>query len=64
MIDTWLKNKSSLDGNQSMSKKINKGYKALFYGPPGTGKTLSASLIGKKNNLDVYRIDISQVVSK
>tara|TARA_B110000444_G_scaffold252610_1_gene282187 strand:- start:1 stop:1344 length:1344 start_codon:yes stop_codon:yes gene_type:complete len=64
MIDTWLKNKSSLDGNQLMSKKINKGYKALFYGPPGTGKTLSASLIGKKNNLDVYRIDISQVVSK
>ena len=47
-----------------MSKKINKGYKALFYGPPGTGKTLSASLIGKKNKLDVYRIDLSQVVSK
>jgi SpoVK/Ycf46/Vps4 family AAA+-type ATPase len=47
-----------------MNKKINKGYKALFYGPPGTGKTLSASLIGKKNKRDVYRIDLSQVVSK
>jgi AAA+ superfamily predicted ATPase len=64
MIDTWLKNQSSFNENQVMSKKINKGYKALFYGPPGTGKTLSASLIGKKNKQDVYRIDISQVVSK
>ena len=64
MIDTWLKNRSNFDENDAISKKINKGYKALFYGPPGTGKTLSASLIGKNNNLDVYRIDISQVVSK
>ena len=64
MIDTWLKNQASFQSDSVMSKKINKGYKALFYGPPGTGKTLSASLIGKKNNVDVYRIDISQVVSK
>jgi AAA+ superfamily predicted ATPase len=64
MIDTWLNNQSTFEENSVMNKKINKGYKALFYGPPGTGKTLSASLIGKKNNLDVYRIDISQVVSK
>lgn len=64
MIDAWLKNQTHFDNNKLMSKKINKGYKALFYGPPGTGKTLSASLIGKKNKLDVYRIDLSQVVSK
>lgn len=64
MIDTWLQNQNHFHENPVLSKKINKGYKALFYGPPGTGKTLSASLIGKKNNLDVYRIDISQVVSK
>jgi len=64
IIDTWLKNSSEIDKNAVMNKKINKGYKALFYGTPGTGKTLSASLIGKKNKLDVYRIDLSQVVSK
>jgi SpoVK/Ycf46/Vps4 family AAA+-type ATPase len=36
----------------------------LFYGPPGTGKTLTASLLGKMFNLDVYRIDLSMVISK
>lgn len=64
MIDVWLHNQAHFDKNKLMNKKINKGYKALFYGPPGTGKTLSASLIGKKNKRDVYRIDLSQVVSK
>jgi SpoVK/Ycf46/Vps4 family AAA+-type ATPase len=43
---------------------IKNGYRSLFYGPPGTGKTLTASLIGKSLGLDVYRIDLSQVVSK
>jgi SpoVK/Ycf46/Vps4 family AAA+-type ATPase len=36
----------------------------LFYGPPGTGKTFTASLLGKYSGLDVYRIDLSMVVSK
>jgi len=40
------------------------GYKCLFFGPPGTGKTLAASLIGKLTNRQVYRIDLSAVVSK
>lgn len=31
---------------------------------PGTGKTLCATLIGKKNGMDVYRIDLSMIVSK
>ena len=33
-------------------------------GPPGTGKTMTASLLGKEFNKDVYRIDLSQIVSK
>lgn len=64
LVDTWLAYKNELDANMNMSKKINKGYKCLFFGPPGTGKTLTATLLGKKNSLDVYRIDLSQVVSK
>jgi SpoVK/Ycf46/Vps4 family AAA+-type ATPase len=46
------------------SKKLKPGCKSLFYGPPGTGKTLVACLIGKRCNLDVYRIDLSTIVSK
>jgi hypothetical protein len=37
---------------------------ALFAGPPGTGKTLSASLIAQALGLDLFRIDLSGVVSK
>ena len=36
----------------------------MFYGPPGTGKSLATALIGKQNNLPVYRIDLSMVISK
>ncbi len=43
---------------------MKRGYRVLFYGSPGTGKTLTASLLGKQFNKDVYRIDLSQVVSK
>ena len=46
------------------SSLIKPGYRALFYGPPGTGKTLTACLIGKATNHDVYKIDLSAVVSK
>ncbi|MFM8489056.1 MAG: ATP-binding protein, partial [Bacteroidota bacterium] len=34
------------------------------YGPPGTGKSLTAALIGKEVKREVFRIDLSQVVSK
>lgn len=64
IVNTWLNNRDQISQNKLLSKKINKGYKCLFYGPPGTGKTLSATLLGKKNNLDVFRVDLSQVVSK
>lgn len=63
-VCTWLKHKSEISENKILSKKFNKGYKCLFYGPPGTGKTLTTLLIGKRNNKDVYRIDLSQIVSK
>jgi len=36
----------------------------LFHGPPGTGKTLTACLIGKHCGCDVYKIDLSLIVSK
>ena len=47
-----------------MRKKIKPGYKVLFHGPPGTGKTMAAALLGKVFNLDVYRVDLSMVISK
>jgi hypothetical protein len=40
------------------------GISALFQGKSGTGKTTAAEIIAKALHLDLYRIDLSQVVSK
>ncbi len=40
------------------------GITALFSGSSGTGKTMAAEAIADKLALDLYRIDLSQVVSK
>jgi hypothetical protein len=40
------------------------GVSALFAGPSGTGKTLAAEVLAHELRLDLYRIDLSGVVSK
>jgi SpoVK/Ycf46/Vps4 family AAA+-type ATPase len=40
------------------------GLSALFSGPSGTGKTLAAEVLAGELRLDLYRIDLSAVVSK
>lgn len=37
---------------------------ALFSGPSGTGKTLAASAVGRRLGLDVFRVDLSEIMSK
>ncbi len=63
-IRLWIKHKELLRQDWGMSKRMAPGYKALFCGHSGTGKTLTASLLGKEFNRPVYRIDLSQVISK
>jgi hypothetical protein len=40
------------------------GISALFAGPSGTGKTMAGEVLANELRLDLYRIDLSQVVSK
>jgi SpoVK/Ycf46/Vps4 family AAA+-type ATPase len=40
------------------------GISALFAGPSGTGKTMAAEVLANELKLDLFRIDLSQVVSK
>lgn len=47
-------------------QKMNRGFgiSALFTGESGTGKTMAAEVIANELHLDLYRIDLSAVVSK
>ncbi len=61
-LEMWLKHHKELQNLGG--RKYQSGYRVLFYGPPGTGKTLTASLLGKFTQRDVFKIDLSLVVSK
>lgn len=63
-INTWISSGKIIMEDWGLSRILKAGYRSLFYGPPGTGKTLAVTLLGKKNNMDVYRIDLSMIVSK
>ncbi len=63
-IVIWLQNHEKISSDEVLGRKIKPGYRILFHGPPGTGKTLTAALLGKQFQKDVYRVDISQMVSK
>jgi SpoVK/Ycf46/Vps4 family AAA+-type ATPase len=43
---------------------LGKGINALYSGHPGTGKTMAAEIIANELTLDLYKIDLSQVISK
>jgi AAA+ superfamily predicted ATPase len=43
---------------------LGKGLNVLFAGPSGTGKTMAAEIISGELGLDLYKIDLSMVISK
>lgn len=63
-IRLWLKYNEEIKKDWGLEKQMQEGYKALLFGPSGTGKTLTVKLFGKEFNKEVYRIDLSQIVSK
>ncbi|MGR5284212.1 ATP-binding protein [Vibrio maritimus] len=63
-LRAWLSHGDTLMHEWSLAKKVKPGYRAVFFGPPGTGKTLTAALLGKVTGREVYRVDLSMVVSK
>lgn len=63
-INTWIEYQYTILEDWGLKRILKPGFRALFYGPPGTGKTLAATLLGKKNHMGVYRVDLSMIVSK
>lgn len=63
-LKAWLHHNEAALKDPVLSRRIKPGYRVLFFGPSGTGKTLAATLLGQEFGKPVYRIDLSQVVSK
>lgn len=51
-------------GRWQFSAVPSAGVVALFAGPSGTGKTLAAEVVAGELGLDLYKVDLSAVVSK
>jgi hypothetical protein len=63
-INAWLRHSRTILEDWGLDRNLKPGFRCLFHGPPGTGKTLTATLIGATAGADVYRIDLSMLVSK
>lgn len=65
-IRLYIIHKGTVYSDWKFDKKLSlgKGLNALFSGPSGTGKTMAAQIIAKQAQLDIYKIDLSSVVSK
>lgn len=60
----WLEHSPTFLQQWQLQDRFKPGYRALFHGPPGTGKTLTATILGNLSQRDVFRVDLSTIVSK
>lgn len=65
-VSGYIKYKGIVYTDWGFDKKLSlgKGLNVLFSGPSGTGKTMAAGIIAGEVGLDIYKIDLSSMVSK
>ncbi len=65
-ICSCVKYRSQVYEDWGFERKLSlgKGLNVLFAGPPGTGKTMAAEIMAGELRLELYKIDLSTVVSK
>lgn len=63
-ILSWVQHFKTLSADWGLGARLRPGYRALFHGSSGTGKTFAATLLGKSTGREVFRVDLSAVVSK
>jgi len=63
---SYVKYKNVVFGKWGFDEKMpyGRGLSILFSGPPGTGKTMGAQVMAKELHLKIYKVDMSQVISK
>jgi hypothetical protein len=62
----WVRHRHQVLQEWGFQRRVPMGHglTALFAGKPGTGKTMAAQVLARELGLDLYRIDLSQVMSK
>lgn len=62
----YVKHNYTVYSNWGFGKKLarSSGLNVLFAGPSGTGKTMAADIMANELELDLYKIDLSAIVSK
>lgn len=65
-VSVHIKHKGKVYTDWGFDSKLSlgKGLNVLFSGPSGAGKTMAAEVMAKEAGLDLYKIDLSTVVSK
>ena len=65
-ISDQLRHSQRVFGEWGFEEKISygRGLSVLFCGPPGTGKTLAAQVLARELGLEIFKVDLSGVVSK
>jgi SpoVK/Ycf46/Vps4 family AAA+-type ATPase len=65
-VTNYVKYRQLVYGEWNFNQKLSlgKGLNVLFAGPSGTGKTMAAGIMANELKLDIYKIDLSTVVSK
>jgi DNA polymerase III delta prime subunit len=62
----WMRNRRRVfeDWGFGSRMALGRGLTALFAGPPGTGKTMAAQVLARQLGLELFRVDLSQVMNK
>lgn len=63
-IRDWILHGRKLLDEWGLRDRIAAGFTSLLHGPSGTGKTTAACLLGKHCGCEVFKVDISLMISK
>jgi hypothetical protein len=66
LASTWIRTRRRVFEDWGFGGRISlgRGLTALFSGEPGTGKTMAAQVLAAELGLDLFRVDLSRVMSK
>lgn len=63
LVRAWLRSGARLRGSLA-DGMVASGLTCLFHGPSGTGKTMAAQILAAEAGVDLFHVDLAQVVSK